>query len=982
MSDIQEIVEDAKRLVRLGTAAAKHEVEKTAAAFTTKCRDVNTRLSRCAQYLRYGLHGEAIHLAEVSPKVLESIAVLDFQGQDEWRELIRALGYDSAPPLSLEIAEALNKAYPEYHAIEGLVRKNRLLALARAPVSKRIELLWELAARCPGTFWEEDLKEFQAVRLEEIRREMSQATQERDAATLRSLLTELQSGSWVTPPPKRLVTQVQDAVRRVGQSDARTKLWDLIDPLNEALTAFDVPRARELRDEWNQIIEQSGFQPPFDDAVREVFTWLHQEDEKDSQERAFQTAVAELETALGRSHLTLPDLDRVWLAATRHDHELPRHLESRVRARLGELRARQKLKMFLVVLAAAAGVAAVISPIVWSFIKHERANLVRGIEKQVRPMLDGDDPQFDVAKQLLEAEVQKHPWMARDARMNRIMDDLDEARKRDAELTREFNAALAAGNKAELAAKDPPGFMRAAQLAQNSAKRIKALEDLKREREEKLQQQKQDQLTSFKSRVEELEKRVQQLQRTERRIGKAQEAQQLIQAAQTDLNWLDKDEFRVRKRDRTLDKKAEDLAKSLELQRTNWDRVRRLAESEREITLAVGGFDQLTTYLDRIKSATRNTSDTKREQDFTTVVNELVFWKGHYAWEELARPWRKDVIPVSPTEPQKRVDACDKLVSAAPNTATIAKYRKILEPIACRDLRLGPRKSLIDLFSAPSMTNLSMIHLTTGEKYYFEGTLPKETGKILQAKYIVGFQVDKFLTTEEEESFDVEQIKFKGEAPQCRLGGQVLKLLEKLEANKWDDTLCQIANMVYRDAETDPILKLNLLIGLLERGKAGSYALELACSKFLDDFENAEIETRVEWMDPGIRKDKKVVSAIEATERFLQAHDLSELAGEVREALASVQPDLGTERSWVGWLHRNEDGTGWTCSIPKKPSDTCPLWIIVPQGTQADDWFEVGQWSGAKPTIDSGLGEKILKEGRPVFAPASAMTSQPNEPGR
>ena len=152
MSDVTQIVGEAKRQVQLGEAASRGDVERTAASFIEKATEANTRLSRCAEYLRAGLHCEAIHLAEVPPNVLETVSVLDFDGQADWRQLVQNHGLPPLPPLSLELADALNKAYPEYQEIEEFVRKNRLSALARAPVSRRLAGLREIVSRRPFTF--------------------------------------------------------------------------------------------------------------------------------------------------------------------------------------------------------------------------------------------------------------------------------------------------------------------------------------------------------------------------------------------------------------------------------------------------------------------------------------------------------------------------------------------------------------------------------------------------------------------------------------------------------------------------------------------------------------------------------------------------------------------------------------------------------------------------------------------------------------
>src|SRR5262245_41639321 len=113
MPDHQELVDAVRAFLAQSDQTLTNNLRALAGDFAEVCRSADVRLRRCEDYLRRGLISEAIHLAEVSPAVLEVVSVLDFPDRSGWDEIVSLYNLPAAPRVNIDRAGTLNQAYAQ-----------------------------------------------------------------------------------------------------------------------------------------------------------------------------------------------------------------------------------------------------------------------------------------------------------------------------------------------------------------------------------------------------------------------------------------------------------------------------------------------------------------------------------------------------------------------------------------------------------------------------------------------------------------------------------------------------------------------------------------------------------------------------------------------------------------------------------------------------------------------------------------------------
>src|SRR5207237_43487 len=140
-------------------------------------------------------------------------------------------GLPPPPKLLLETAEALNRAYADEAPLEGLLKKHRLLALARAPLPARLDVMRKIAALDRGNAaWAQDITE---LARQDFRDRPSRAF------------------TWLAKQERAQAaeTEYQNALLRLEQALAEGKRREELEQLHYAALQFErgVPAALEQR---------------------------------------------------------------------------------------------------------------------------------------------------------------------------------------------------------------------------------------------------------------------------------------------------------------------------------------------------------------------------------------------------------------------------------------------------------------------------------------------------------------------------------------------------------------------------------------------------------------------------------------------------------------------------------------------------------------------------------------------------------------
>lgn len=369
--------EDMRTLVeqlRFAAQTANHDAEAIRALverYSAATAQANDRLRQCRRLLERGLRTEALQISESEPKLLEIVQELDFPEREEWSKTVRRLGLTPPPALLSDVVLDLNDAYRAQAPLAHLLRSHRLLALFHAPLTLRINVLRKIAAIDIGTpFWEEDLKAFEKVRLQQLQQELATADRQGDGAALARVIEELERTPWREGAPPRLM----EAARRSGAAQrtisARQTIKELQEQLRDAFACRDVSRGRETRDRWQRIVGAAGLlsNDPALQGVETELAWLDDMDRREEVDAHFASLVAAFEAALDLGAPAV-ELERLYDALQATSRPLPDVLTVRFQRRMQSLQAsesRRTLRLVIVCVSLVIIVALLVAVVLWS----------------------------------------------------------------------------------------------------------------------------------------------------------------------------------------------------------------------------------------------------------------------------------------------------------------------------------------------------------------------------------------------------------------------------------------------------------------------------------------------------------------------------------------------------------------------------------------------------------------------------------------
>ena len=265
------------------------------------CDVVNEKLLDVSKLLKIGCRDEAVQVAEQPRSVLESVRELNFGARKDWLAVLSEKKLELPPRLDFHSAVMLEKAYERLEELNSLLKKNRLLALAQAPLASRILILKKLAERdSENPVWKQDLVNLQEARLRAMGDECRIVAKQQDAEKLSALMEELQ-GQWDVEVPRSLVANVRDALNSIGMESHLKKMEVVAKQLNDALVETDAQTGRQLRQRWFELnrVANLGAGDPMVQSLREPMRWLEELDQEVVAEQNYAKTVAQLKQAVG-----------------------------------------------------------------------------------------------------------------------------------------------------------------------------------------------------------------------------------------------------------------------------------------------------------------------------------------------------------------------------------------------------------------------------------------------------------------------------------------------------------------------------------------------------------------------------------------------------------------------------------------------------------------------------------------------------------
>jgi hypothetical protein len=977
MADYHQIVEQIRTALQSGDHGQNGRIAGLASAYADACAEAAQRLRRCHRLLQQGLRSEAIQLAESEPKLLDTLALLDFPERSEWDEFVQMRELTPAPRIPLEPARLLNEAYAEEDPLQDLLRRHRRLALLRAPLRLRIAVLRQLAAQdSSNPIWSEDLRSFEQIRMLQIQDEATEAIRRDDPEWIGRLVAEVEMPDWTELPPQNLVLSLRKANAQIHGERARARLNDVADRLVEARGAEDPIRGRLARREWTRLSAAAALAPddPIADRAGPALDWLEEQDRRDRENREHQDAVGDLVRALEYpGWLSPPELERLAHAVQARGDGLPEGLRQRYITRLRAAESTQTGRRRLVAVGSAAGVILAGTLIYLAAHAQARGREADQAATSVSDFLELGELEHAVA--LIKKLEESDPALLKYPALVEVRQRVELAQSKESDRALQFEQAMRQAEAAAASAKPPPALETARSLARLDTEKA-AIDGLIRRRAAALQADEGRREKQLAPRLDGIARAVDRLEELLKPGGAGRsDDPTLVGSIADSQRGLSDLASEIALAGAGVQERAHALTDRLDEIRTRVEVRGQQARREQAITAAAAvaldgeGFTSPGELASALQAYAKAFPDSPRSKAFTETLRDQPVWDAIAEWDHMTSGWRRggDTEAVAPAEATVRAEKCRQFAvrhPASPDLDRASAYRQAMEAMSHRsaegDGALGKlQKLMTDLL----VDNLWMVTVrvpaTDGPRRYYATEQPPRGVRSL--RYLVGF--DGKERTLKVVGDWVERIEI---SPQTKVAQKFKPmLLQDPTRIDWEVVILDLLEQVRTQPAMDPVLRVALLRKVMELGLEGSDPLQKALGAWKDQVERADVDVNVPWMDPESREADQVRPKASGLVRSLP--DLSALRTDALARRASVSRLLTAQPKPVGWLAR--DPEGWRVRTGAVVPPKGELRIAVPGNDAHGSWKKIGFLDEGRPRLTAPT-DPALTEGRPVFVAA------------
>jgi hypothetical protein len=954
MMHYRRLVDDIRAQLNSLSAPEPGRIEQLATEQREICAAVNQRLRQCADLLSRGLRTDAIQQCEEEPNLVQVVSVLDFPELPQWLDSLARRGVPGPPALMLDTAAELNEAYARHQPIKDLLRMHRRLALQRAPLAQRIDVLRRLSERDPETtVFRQDLKEYETTRWAQISKEWPEAHRRGDSIALERFQTELAKKSLSVVPPL-LLKAVGDATHDIRKRQGCAQLRELAPRLLEAFSQLDLDAGRALREQFNHALELAA--AAADHAVvasaASALEWLAAEDDRETERANIDSAIGRLQARLDQRPPSVKAIEAAYTACRELGAELPGEVELQYRGVVSRLLRRQRLQR----VATVAGIVlflAAITGLGWRIIARHRytAELTEHVNT-INDLLAQD--QLADAGEYFKKIQGLSPQTANDPVLLDLAAIVRERTQKEMERSAAFQAALQAATVAAAEHPEQVPLENVTRLAKtpieqesvaalfagikaNKAKRQKKIDDDFSGRVASLH----DELSAAAKSAASQDQLRSVLQKAEAAVATLAEERQSVSAAPFERL------AGVRHDIEQIEAKLEEQTREHDL--------------EQRITTSIGNPELFAGALRAYAAAFPSAPSTA---EFTAVLPEEKLWKGLLLWNDLATRWQR-IDPSVLTSEQlagwiNSIRDASKSYPGFPQTAAFEVLLRHLEAYARRSSS-GSIDDLRERFHSPLISGAWMVE-RDGKRYY-TSQQPALTKSGYSFRYWIGHDERTKSTLLDAENTKVET------APQAKAAERVDKELSKpnLKAAEWEPAFCRMIDAVVEQRTMDPVLKAFLLSNILAAANDGSEPIRVAFEKPSELLRSLEPVMKTPWMDPADKNDADWArqNAASVLEKFNAALPASKqrAADELKKFQRFQVPML----EWCGWLRALPNGEH-ECIWSRNNLPAATVDVILP-GNKLDQpaLDTIGTWDGARFTPAAGA-KSWCKSGRPIFA--------------
>jgi len=959
MTDFHRTVGEIRMFLQSADRTDDPRLVGLAKDYAAACAEANERLNRCAFFLRQGLRSEALHLAKAEPDLLDMAAVLDFPERAEWDELAIRYGWAKAPALGVDHAHALNEAYGEEDPLQDLLRRHRRLALARAPLTQRLEVMRQIAQLDTNNpIWIEDIRRFEVARQNEIDQDIQTAKAGLELPRMEAIVRELEMAEWTIAPAEARLDSAHAALGHVRRQVARRALGELAEGLRKAYANSDVTRGRELRARWMAMVDTAALAQgdPLGGEAQGAFDWLRKQDRWDADERAFQEAVLDLQHILetGGNRALLSESEE---AVLRFGRGLPKELQSVVKDRYRELGRSERQRTRAILAGVVTAIAIFVALLAWSNAAGNRLTTIERAASKIETLLEAKN--LKEAREVLEQLEKTYPGAGQSNACAPAANRLAAAERDEEDRIGRFVQAIKAAQDAPLAEEASASLTTAQMIARLPSEKaeVERVEGTRRALADKRRNEVDG---TLRSRLGGLQDKLAVAERMVTQLPKAKETRDSLSALKAQVQSLRAD--------------AEKASPTPRAQAMAW-----IAQLEKVESVLTGAFDR-DRLLQQVIQATHELISSgnsipfveacqtyivkfpgePRAGAFRAVLAERSAWDTLIAWAVMARAWKPPYTELKPKDATDRTQQLTEFRVKYPRwpDTTMSQYHRYLMAIARRDPEVENNASspLRRVLSNPLFQNAWRIEATTGKTYY-STRKPDVTddGCLFGGVISIDGRTERVYLTKA----NVSSI---GPAPQSRLAGRIKPLLARAVATpeSWDELMGEILAVIQAEPDIDPMPKYILFKAAVHTATLGSEALGEALKEQNRMLRDPTINIDVRWMAPD---DEMAGSQREAADRVLRGLPPAPfIAKNAEKARLQLEGDISRVYLPIDILLKDAEGT-WHCSAAAKCPPNTGLFVNLPNGS----WESIGKVNGDDTGVRIEAAPTTLLEGRMVF---------------
>jgi len=890
-------LEDVRDAVNSPETAEPDLVREASIAYNEACRATNVRLREVDKLLRHGLRSEAIQLAEQEPPLLELVADLDFPLLEEWQGMLAQWGMQLPPQLELEITARLNSTYAELRPLERLIRQHRLLALARAPLSARIEVLRMISSQDDfNPSWKTDLQEYERLRLHQIRSEAAEAKSQRDTAKLTELYEELRNSPWICDVPGEILPELEASHRLLQSQYARESLESLVPHLHQAHSELNFSTASELVDRWHRHAEAASLDDsdPLAIHTREALEWVDQQRKAEAYQLAFQTALASIENALDKNR-SASVLESLLQKVERFELPLPDRLRQQVVQRIDAERLHAKRRGQLIAFSATACLAlmAVGAYFFWESERHSKT-----LEQHAASLSQlVDDNSWDQAQSYFDSVPES---LRSEPRMQSLGVAIEKGIRRERERIDTFAKRLLQIETDGIASLDNQKLSQLKHLAKapDEKKQVADLELRLRQYRAELQQERDG---AFVATVSEWSEKLAQLEANPE--IHEEDAWRMLTDMEAELAEHARISNELKHHSRTLANRLRAIITQLREEGQQKQLFRAVAHATGDPEAFQRALVSLERELPSSLIATHARQVLDESEAWQSVLQWANFWEGNQsAWNELNPQIAQDILS----------EAKELQESTLENDLSkeFSERKKHLEYITARP---DPSEVLTpQIIDYVLLKNVWMVVDNEGKRFY---TL-NEPDKDDETRNLRFQYIEDFTGSEKTRAVSYNNLKWHGISPQTLCVKEFEIQLSGFSQTKWDQAFYNLASVVRKatqnDPPLDPVLAVDLLRRILDVGCQGSLRFSQAFSDVIETIDEAGIDLTVKWHLPqDSAADDARRSAREVLDNLSPFDELIKQTHEFYQSKCLPPANY----KWVAILSKNGEGE-WECTPP------------------------------------------------------------------